>query len=86
VVAEREFCAAIDECLHRLGRIHVLVAHASALVSGGVLPELTYKQAVATFGEEGTAEFINLVGLYCMVSVTLNGFDVPTSESATSGA
>jgi 4-carboxymuconolactone decarboxylase len=62
----------------------VLVAHASALVSGGVLPELTYKQAVATFGEEGTAEFINLVGLYCMVSVTLNGFDVPTPESATS--
>jgi 4-carboxymuconolactone decarboxylase len=50
---------------------------ASALVSGGVLPELTYRQAIATFGEEGTAEFINLVGLYCMVSVTLNGFDVP---------
>ena len=50
---------------------------ASALVSGGVLPELTYRQAVDLFGEEGTAEFIYLVGLYCMVSVTLNGFDVP---------
>src|ERR1700680_4994167 len=37
---------------------------ASALVSGGVLPELTYRQAVATFGEEGIAEFISLVGLY----------------------
>ena len=43
---------------------------ASALVSGGVLPELTYRQSVAVFGQEGTAEFINLVGLYCMVSVT----------------
>ncbi|HEY2184363.1 MAG TPA: carboxymuconolactone decarboxylase family protein [Xanthobacteraceae bacterium] len=53
---------------------------ASALVSGGVLPELTYRQAIAAFGEEGTAEFINLVGLYCMVSVTLNGFDVPVPE------
>lgn len=53
---------------------------ASALVSGGVLPALTYKQAVALFSEEGTAEFINLVGLYCMVSVTLNGFDVPVPE------
>ena len=53
---------------------------ASALVSGGVLPELTYRQAIATFGEEGTAEFINLVGLYCMVSVTLNGFDVPVPD------
>lgn len=54
---------------------------AAALVSGGVLPELTYRRAVATFGEEGTAELVNLVGLYCMVSVTLNGFDVPVPEA-----
>jgi 4-carboxymuconolactone decarboxylase len=53
---------------------------ASALVSGGVLPELTYRQSVRAFGEEGTAEIISLVGLYCMVSVTLNGFDVPVPE------
>jgi 4-carboxymuconolactone decarboxylase len=53
---------------------------ASALVSGGVLPELTYRQAVDLFGEAATAEFIYLVGLYCMVSVTLNGFDVPVPE------
>ena len=53
---------------------------ASSLVSGGVLPTLTYRQAVMAFGEEATAEFINLVGLYCMVSVTLNGFDVPVPE------
>src|ERR1035438_6177097 len=44
---------------------------------GRVLPELTYQQAVDLFGEEGTAEFIYLVGLYCMVSVKLTGFDVP---------
>lgn len=55
---------------------------ASALVSGGVLPELTYAQAIKAFGEQGTAEFISLVGLYCMVSVTLNGFDVPVPEAA----
>jgi 4-carboxymuconolactone decarboxylase len=55
---------------------------ASALVAGGVLPELTYRQSIAAFGEEGTAEFINLVGMYCMVSVTLNGFDVPVPETA----
>jgi 4-carboxymuconolactone decarboxylase len=54
---------------------------ASALVSGSVLPELVYRQAVATFGENGTAELINLVGLYCLVSVTLNGFDVPVPET-----
>ena len=58
---------------------------ASALVSGGVLPALTYRQAVGLFGEEGTAEFIYLVGLYCMVSVTLNGFDVPVPEAGEPG-
>lgn len=53
---------------------------AAALVSGGVLPELAWNRGVAEFGLEGMAEFINLVGLYCMVSVTLNGFDVPVPE------
>jgi alkylhydroperoxidase family enzyme len=53
---------------------------ASALVSGGTLPTLAYKQAVELFGEEGIAELIYLVGLYCMVSVTLNGFDVPIPD------
>jgi 4-carboxymuconolactone decarboxylase len=53
---------------------------ASALVSGRVVQPLTYRQAVTVLGEEGTAEFIYLVGLYCMVSVTLNGFDVPVPD------
>ena len=54
---------------------------ASALVNGGVLPALSYKQAVEAFGQHGAAELIYLVGLYCMVSVTLNGFDVPVPET-----
>lgn len=53
---------------------------ASALVGGGVLPELTYRQAVEAFGQHGAAELIYLVGLYCLVSITLNGFDVPVPE------
>ena len=53
---------------------------ASALVSGGVLPELTYRQAAALWGEAGTAELVTLLGLYCLVAVTLNGFDVPVPE------
>jgi 4-carboxymuconolactone decarboxylase len=55
---------------------------AAALVSGGTLPELTWRTAVRTFGEAGAAELSYLVGLYCMVSVTLNTFDVPVPESA----
>ena len=58
---------------------------ASALVSGGVLPELTYRQTIGAFGEAGTAEFITLVGLYCMVSVTLNAFDVPVPDGDIGG-
>ncbi len=49
-------------------------------MNGGVLPALSYRQAVQEFGERGAAELIYLVGLYCMVSVTLNGFDVPVPE------
>jgi 4-carboxymuconolactone decarboxylase len=50
---------------------------ASALVSGYVLPEVTYRQAVEAFGATSVMELIYLVGVYCFVSVTLNGFDVP---------
>lgn len=50
---------------------------AAILVDGGLIPPLLYSAMVDTFGEDGTAEFIYLVGLYCMVSTTLNGFKVP---------
>ncbi len=53
---------------------------AAALTSGGVLPELTYRAAADAFGAHGAAELCYLVGLYCLVAVTLNGFDVPVPE------
>jgi 4-carboxymuconolactone decarboxylase len=53
---------------------------AAALVNGGVLPELTYRAAVERFGIDGAAELSYLIGVYCMVSVTLNTFDVPVPE------
>jgi 4-carboxymuconolactone decarboxylase len=53
---------------------------AFALVNGGVLPEPCYALAVKTFGQHGAAELIYLVGLYCLVSMTLNGFNVPVPE------
>jgi len=53
---------------------------AYALVNGGVLPEPAYRLAVDTFGQHGANELIYLVGLYCLVSVTLNGFNVPVPE------
>ena len=50
------------------------------LVRGGVLPEPLYRLAVGTFGQHGANEMIYLVGLYSMVSTTLNGFNVPVPE------
>ena len=53
---------------------------ASSLARGGVLPKIVYDKAVRHFGKEGTAELIYLVGLYSMISVTLNAFNVPIPE------
>ncbi|USQ95479.1 carboxymuconolactone decarboxylase family protein [Caulobacter sp. RL271] len=53
---------------------------AYALSRGGVLPEPLYALAVKTFGQHGANELIYLVGLYALVSVTLNGFNVPVPE------
>jgi alkylhydroperoxidase family enzyme len=52
-----------------------------ALARGGVPPDRLYSRAVATFGQRGANEIIYLVGLYSLVSTTLNGFNVPVPES-----
>jgi hypothetical protein len=51
-----------------------------ALARGAVLPEPLYRLAVATFGQHGASELIYLVGLYALVSTTLDGFNVPVPE------
>ncbi len=55
---------------------------AAALNRGGPLPESTYRTTLTTFGEEGLAEVVFLVGCFSMVAVTLNAFDasVPGRE------
>jgi alkylhydroperoxidase family enzyme len=54
---------------------------ASSLMHHGTLPEINYRQAVKQFGVHGAAELIYLVGLYSMISVTLNGFNVPVPDA-----
>ena len=53
---------------------------AYALCRGGTLPEPIYRLAIDMFGQHGTNEMIYLVGLYSMVSTTLNGFNIPVPE------
>jgi 4-carboxymuconolactone decarboxylase len=49
---------------------------AYALNQGGPIPESTYRVGEATFGREGMAEIIYLVGTFHLVAVILNGYDV----------
>ncbi len=53
---------------------------AFTLVRGGTLPEPIYALALKTFGQHALNEMIYLVGLYSLVSTTLNGFNVPVPE------
>lgn len=59
------------------------IAHdvARALVTGRIVPDSTYKQAVTLFGKAGAGELIFLVGGYCLIAMVLNGFDMPAPES-----
>ncbi len=36
--------------------------------------------AIKVFGDQGTAELFYLIGCYGMISVLLNGYDVPVPE------
>ena len=47
------------------------------------LTDATYANAVRSFGEAGVFELIALVGYYSLVSLLLNGFEVPLPEGQT---
>lgn len=71
------------------GRPHGLseqqaIAHdiARSLVTGHIVPEATYQQAVRLLGRDAVAELIFLIGGYCLIATILNGFDVPAPDHA----
>jgi hypothetical protein len=55
---------------------------ATSLLGGGVLSESAYQRALGLFGQPGVSELIYLVGHYCFVSITLNGFDIPVPDGS----
>ncbi|HEY8006636.1 MAG TPA: hypothetical protein VIE66_07565 [Methylocella sp.] len=54
----------------------------AAALTGRVPPDLTCRAAVDCFGVHGATELCYFMGLYCLVPVTLNGFDGPVPEPA----
>lgn len=63
------------------------IAHviARTLVSGHIVPDSTYRQAVKVLGQDGVAELFFLIGGYCLIATVLNGFDIqaPTPDHET---
>ena len=55
---------------------------AFALSRGGILPEPIYRLVVETFGQHGANELFYLIGLYAVMSITLNAFNVPIPENS----
>lgn len=50
------------------------------LLLGHHISDTTYREAVETFGTEGTIELVTIVGYYSLVSLTLNAFEVPLAN------
>ena len=53
---------------------------ANVLVSGHVVPDSTYNQAVALLGRDAVAELFFLIGGYSLIAMILNGFDMPAPD------
>lgn len=55
------------------------IAHsvAAELLETHRVSDDTYAAALAEFGTEGVIELVTTVGYYCLISLTLNAFDVP---------
>ncbi|MBT2305199.1 carboxymuconolactone decarboxylase family protein [Variovorax paradoxus] len=54
---------------------------ATTLLATGRVPSPMYDQALAALGERGLVELVGVLGYYCLVSLTLNTFEVGLPES-----
>ena len=55
------------------------------LLHGGVLPGPVYRQAVSVLGQDGFDHLIYTVCQYCLVSISLNAYDVPAEDDGPAG-
>ena len=54
---------------------------ASQLLNQHRLDDDTYRQGVELWGESGMIELVTVIGYYCIVSLTLNTFEIPVSDT-----
>lgn len=58
----------------------IVHAVAQALLRTKRLPQALHDRALAALGPQGLVDLVGIVGYYCLVSVTLNAFEVPLPE------
>ena len=68
-INEKPILNADDECL--------VYDFVSELLESRTVSQSTYDQAEATLGRLGVVDLAGIVGYYCLVSITLNVFDMP---------
>jgi 4-carboxymuconolactone decarboxylase len=56
-----------------------LISHtiASQMLNQHRILDETYRTGVEAFGEDGMVELVTTVGYYCLISLTLNSFEIP---------
>lgn len=54
----------------------------SVLLSTARVPPDLYARGIATLGERGMVELVGILGYYCMVSLTLNAFELGLPANA----
>ena len=63
--------------------VQAVVAFVKETLETGRVSDATYAAAHARLGNQGTVDLVTLIGYYCMVSATLNVFQVPLLEGET---
>jgi 4-carboxymuconolactone decarboxylase len=63
-------------------RHYVVYEMSSTVLATGRLPQALYDRGTASLGERGMVELIGLLGYYCMVSLTLNAFELGLPDNA----
>jgi 4-carboxymuconolactone decarboxylase len=55
---------------------------AHELLTGRRVSDETYQRAVGELGVTGVVELVGIVGYYCLISLTINAFEVPVPANA----
>ena len=55
----------------------VVYSFVSELLESRTVDQSTYNQAAAALGQLEVVDLVGIVGYYCLVSITLNVFDMP---------